>query len=68
MPRLYADPTRDPHRQTNNAPSLGGTLVAVDISLDETQEFNSLLASIGEVYDKAIRERIRAKYRIPKFI
>lgn len=68
VPRLYADPTRDPHRETNDAPSFQGTLVAVDISLDETAEFNSLLANIGEVYDKAIRERKRARYRTPKFI
>lgn len=68
MPRLFADPDRDPHSETNDAPSFQGTLVAVDISLDETQEFNSLLASIGEVYDKAIRERKRAKYKMPRFI
>lgn len=68
MPRLYADPDRDPHSETNKAPSFQGTLVAVDISLDKTPEFNDLLASIGKVYDKAIRERKRAKYRIPKFI
>lgn len=68
MPHLYADPTRDPHRETADAPSFQGTLVAVDISLDETPQFNSLLGSIGDVYDKAIRERKRAKYRIPKFI
>jgi len=67
-PRLYADPNRDPHSETNKAPSFQGTLVAVDISLDETKELNELLASIGEVYDKAIRERKRAKYRKPRFI
>lgn len=68
MPRLYADPTRDLHRETSSAPNFGGTMVAVDISLDETTEFKSLLRNIGEVYDKAIRERKRAKYRIPRFI
>ncbi len=68
MPRLYADPFRDPHTQTDNAPNFQGTLVAVDISLDETPEFNDLLASIGDVYDKAIRERKRGKYKEPKFI
>jgi len=68
MPRLYGDPDRDPHSDTSKASSFQGTLVAVDISLDETPEFNDLLASIGKVYDKAIRERKRAKYRIPKFI
>lgn len=68
FPRLYADPNRDPHSETNTLPSFQGTLVAVDISLDETQELNELLASIGEVYDKAIRERKRARYKKPRFI
>lgn len=67
-PRLLANPAHDPHSQTTTAPSFGGTLVAVDITLDETPEFNGLLASIGEVYDKAIRERKRAKYKEPRFI
>ncbi len=68
MPRLYADPDRDSHNETDNAPSFQGTVVAVDISLDETSEFNDLLANIGEVYDQSIRERKRKKYRQPKFI
>lgn len=68
MPRLFADPDRDPHSETNKAENFSGTLVAVDISLDETQEFNELVASIGEVYDKAIRDRKREKYRTPRFI
>ncbi len=67
-PRLYADPSRDPHSQTNSSADFQGTLVAVDISLDETPEFNDLLGSIGEVYHQAIRERKREKYRRPKFI
>lgn len=68
MPRLYADPARDSHNETNVLPSFQGTVVAVDISLDETPEFNELLSSIGAVYDKAIRERRREKYKQPKFI
>lgn len=67
-PRLYPDPFRDRHSKKNVAPNFKGTLVAVDISLAETPEFNDLLASIGEVYDKAIRERKRSKYREPNFI
>jgi len=68
MPKLFADPGRDPHSETNQAQNFSGTLVAVDISLDETQEFNELVANIGEVYDKAIRDRKRDKYRKPRFI
>lgn len=67
-PRLYADPFRDRHSKTNAIPMFQGTLVAVDISLDETPEFNTLLSSIGEVYDKAIRDRKREKYKKPRFI
>ena len=68
LPRLYADPNRDPHSETNTIPRFQGTLVAVDLSLNETPEFNYLLSHIGDVYDKAIRERKRVKYKTPKFI
>ena len=68
LPRLYADPNRDPHSETNTVPRFQGTLVAVDLSLDETPEFNYLLSNIGDIYDKSIRERKRAKYMTPKFI
>ncbi|MDR3298297.1 MAG: hypothetical protein LBT19_02955 [Candidatus Nomurabacteria bacterium] len=66
-PKLNADPNRDKHNETNNAPSFDGTLVAVDITLDETPEFTELLSNIGKVYDEAIRERKRNKYRMPRF-
>jgi len=68
FPKLHADPLRDRHTKTNDAPDFGGTLVAVDISLDETPEFQLLLDAIGKVYDDAIRERKRTKYKEPKFI
>jgi anti-sigma regulatory factor (Ser/Thr protein kinase) len=68
QPRLYADPERDPHGELANAPHFQGTLVAIDISLDETPEFTKLLAEIGNVYDSAIRERKREKYKKPKFV
>jgi len=68
MPKLYGDPNRDHHNETNDLPNFQGTLVAVDISLDETPEFNDLLTNIGKVYHQAIRERKKEKYRKPKFI
>lgn len=68
LPTLYADPFRDRHTKTNEAPQFDGTLVAIDISLDETPEFASLLSMISDVYDDAIRERKRTKYKEPKFI
>lgn len=68
LPTLYADPFHDRHTRTNTAPRFNGTLVAIDISLNETQEFTSLLSMIGNVYDDSIRERKRTKYKEPKFI
>ena len=67
-PTLYADPFRDRHTATNDAPAFEGTLVAVDISLDETPELTALLNIISQVYDDAIKERKRAKFKGPKFI
>jgi len=68
LPRLYADPNRDPHSDIDNAEDFHGTLVAVDISLNSNAEFDALLHAIGNVYDDAIRERKRLKYKEPKFL
>ena len=67
-PRLYGDPDRDPHSELSNAPDFKGTLVAVDISLDDNEAFDKLMAAIGEVFDDAIRERKRAKFKEPRFL
>ena len=67
LPRLYPDPWDDPHHLTEVAPRFDGTLVGVDISLDNTMEFQTLLDLIGEAYEKAIHERRRRKYKEPKF-
>lgn len=66
-PRLNADPTKDPHSETDKAAHFQGTLVAVDISLDETKEFNDLMKYVGDVYEKSIRDRKRNKYKSPRF-
>jgi anti-sigma regulatory factor (Ser/Thr protein kinase) len=68
FPKLYADPFIDRHTKIDNAPEFNGTLVAVDILLDETPEFQQLLGAISKVYDEAIRERKRTNYKEPRFI
>lgn len=65
---LYADPFRDNNRRTNDLGDFHGTLVAVDIALDNTPEFKAIMSHIGSVYGEAIRERKRIKYRRPNFI
>ena len=65
--KLIANPDKEKHISISDAPDFSGTLVAVDISLDETPEFDELLREISSVYDKAIRERRRNKFYTPIF-
>ena len=67
--KLYADPFKDKHSGGENYPYLQGTAVGVDISLNNTNEFSSLLKLIRDVYAKTIRDRKKARYKKrPKFI
>jgi hypothetical protein len=65
---LYADPFLDKHSSLENLPHWQGTIVGIDISLDQTEEFARLLKLIRETYGKAIRERKMSKYKQPRFI
>jgi anti-sigma regulatory factor (Ser/Thr protein kinase) len=64
---LYADPTEDRHTFEENLPLYTGTMVAVDISLEKTTEFNSLLRLIGTTYQKAVKDRRKARYQKARF-
>lgn len=66
--KLYADPFKDKYSITENLPYWNGTVVGIDISLNETKEFSILLDLIRDIYSKTVRERIKAKYKKPKFI
>lgn len=66
--KLHADPFDDHHSKSEDLPYWNGTVVGIDISLDETKEFSELLDLIREIYSKAVKERRKAKYRKPKFI
>lgn len=67
-PRLQPNPDDDRHSEQNNAPYFQGTLVGIDLSLENKAEFTELLAAIRDVYGKAIRDRKKRKYKEPKFI
>lgn len=64
---LNADPFRDRHSKKEDLPLWHGTLVGVDITLDQTEEFSLLLDAIRKTYGTAIRERKMAKYKKPRF-
>lgn len=65
--RLFADPYMDRHGTDGEMPSWRGTVVGIDISLDQTEEFSMLLDSIRETYGSAVRERRRERYKRPRF-
>lgn len=67
FPRLRANPNNDAHAETNQAPNFPGTVVGIDISLDQTIEFTSLLSVIRGAYTEALKERKKVKYKKPRF-
>jgi len=67
-PRLHSNPDDDRHSERDDAPYFQGTLVAIDLSLENKSEFTLLLSSIREVYGRAVRDRKIKKYKEPKFI
>lgn len=68
LPRLRANPAEDKHSETNSAPNFPGTVVAIDISLNETSEFTALLSVIRSAYTQAVKERRKERFRQPKFV
>lgn len=66
--RLNADPFRDKYSKKENLPYWRGTIVGIDISLDQTEEFSRLLDIIRKIYTTAIRERKKMRYKKPRFI
>lgn len=66
--KLYADPFKDKYSKSENLPYWEGTLVGIDISLDATKKFSTLLDLIHEVYITTIKERKKAQYRRPRFV
>lgn len=68
FPKLRIDPSDDRHAETNKAPHFPGTVVAVDISLNQTREFTTLLSVIRSAYTEAIKERRKHRYKRPKFV
>lgn len=66
--RLNADPVKDRHSEDNALPYWRGTIVGIDLSLNQTEEFSLLLEAIRKTYSLALKERKKSSYRRPKFI
>lgn len=65
---LHADPFADRHSVAQEVASWPGTVVGIDMKLDETENFSLLLDHIRVVYGEAVRERKRSKFKAPQFI
>ena len=61
--KLNADPFDDRHSKDEKFPSWGGTIVGIDMSLDQTEEFSRLLKAIGEIYRITVKEKRKAFYK-----
>ena len=64
--KLNADPFQDRHSRSDKMPYWQGTLVGVDITLDQTREYSELLDAIRDIYF-ALR-KTKKPHKRPKFI
>ena len=64
---LQSNPIDDRHSKQKELPYWNGTVVGIDIALDDTEEFSVLLDLIRHIYSTSIRERRKEKYKKPKF-
>ena len=67
-PRIHSDPFGDRHSLVKDLPDFHGTLVGVDIALDDTSDFNALMEDIKVSYSRALRERKERQYKKVKFV
>lgn len=65
---LNADPFKDRHSKDDSLLFWQGTVVGVDITLDQTEEFSLLLDAIRKTYSAAVKERKKARHKKPRFI
>ncbi len=64
---LHVDPFDDPHALREDMPSWHGTVVGIDLSLDDTKQFSDLMKVINNSYTSAIRSRRKARHRKARF-
>ncbi len=64
--KLHADPFEDRHSKSTRFPYWKGTVVGVDITLNQTREFSILLDAIGRAYWDLKMKKIQHKK--PRFL
>jgi anti-sigma regulatory factor (Ser/Thr protein kinase) len=60
---LFADPALEGHRMVEDLPRWQGTAIGIDINVDETAEFSSLLEVIRRSYSIDVKARKKAYFK-----
>jgi hypothetical protein len=70
--KLITDPSKDHYSSDEKLPFWDGTVIGIDLCLDNSLDFEQLLTSIRRVYGEGkkeiIKQRNKQKYRKPRFI
>jgi len=66
--KLISDPLKDHFSSETNLPFWKGTVVAIDLCLDGTFDFNQLLDLIRKVYREGRKQQNKIKYKKPQFV
>ncbi|HLD71539.1 MAG TPA: ATP-binding protein [Candidatus Peribacteraceae bacterium] len=67
--RIPVDPFNDRHTKAEGLPFWQGTAVGIDITLEQTQQFQVLLSALNTVLEEANRERKRKmSLKKPRFL
>lgn len=65
---LNSNPLDDKYSEESGLPYWKGTVIGIDMTLDENKEFTTLLDLIRNTYTKSVRERRKVYYKKAKFI
>ncbi|MBU3913416.1 MAG: hypothetical protein KKE50_04970 [Nanoarchaeota archaeon] len=66
--KLISDPLKDHFSSEANLPFWNGTVVAIDLCLNNTLNFNELLDLIRKVYREGRKQQTKLRYKKPQFI
>jgi hypothetical protein len=66
--KLTSDPFQDHFSSDENLPFWRGTVVAIDLCLNNTLDFSGLLEQIRKVYSEGRKEKNKLKYKKAQFI
>lgn len=61
------DPKLDRSKMKENLPSFSGTVVGIDIQIDNDKAFNNLIENIGKAYQLGVRKSIKEYHKRIKF-